>query len=319
MQPRIFGPYEPIRRDYLIDEFLGRSRRQRRREVGLRAGELAEGASSRTRSPGCSRSRSESGWPHGIVGYADVTVDDVRPQLDRLTKYPLMRGVRMQLHWHENAAYRFAARPDLATDPKVQRNVARLADYGWSFDLQVFAPQMAGAAQLAAACPKVTFVLQHAGMLEDLSDRAGRMARRHAALAAQPNVVSKTSALGTFIHRNDPAHIAAVTRETVAIFGAERCLFGSNFPIEKLWTTYPRAGRRASRAPRRNCPLPISAICCTTPRCASIASPDTTRRRGKPWHSKSRSSTTATSNWNRASWCSGAIAAARGACRPSAS
>ena len=60
----------------------------------------------------------ESGWPHGIVGYADVTVDDVRPQLDRLTKYKLMRGVRMQLHWHENANYRFAARPDLATDPQ---------------------------------------------------------------------------------------------------------------------------------------------------------------------------------------------------------
>ena len=59
-----------------------------------------------------------SGWPHGIVGYADVTVDDVRPQLDRLTKYPLMRGVRMQLHWHENETYRFASRPDLATDPQ---------------------------------------------------------------------------------------------------------------------------------------------------------------------------------------------------------
>jgi predicted TIM-barrel fold metal-dependent hydrolase len=41
-------------------------------------------------------------------------------------------------------------------------------------------------------------------------------------LAAQPNVVSKTSALGTFIHRNDRAHIEAITRETVAMFGAER-------------------------------------------------------------------------------------------------
>ena len=69
-------------------------------------------------------------------------------------------------------------------------------------------------------------------------------------LAAQPNVVSKTSALGTFIHRNDPAHIAAVTRETVAMFGAERCLFGSNFPIEKLWTTYAEliAAHRAAAA-----------------------------------------------------------------------
>jgi predicted TIM-barrel fold metal-dependent hydrolase len=57
-------------------------------------------------------------------------------------------------------------------------------------------------------------------------------------LAARPNVVSKLSGLGTFIHRNDPEHIAWIVRETVGLFGAERCLYGSNFPIEKLWTPY---------------------------------------------------------------------------------
>jgi predicted TIM-barrel fold metal-dependent hydrolase len=57
-------------------------------------------------------------------------------------------------------------------------------------------------------------------------------------LAACPNVVSKLSGLGTFIHRNDPAHIADVVAETVALFGGERCMFGSNFPVEKLWTGY---------------------------------------------------------------------------------
>ena len=57
-------------------------------------------------------------------------------------------------------------------------------------------------------------------------------------LAACPNVVSKLSGLGTFIHKNDPDHIAAVVRETVELFGPTRCLFGSNFPVEKLWTRY---------------------------------------------------------------------------------
>ena len=57
-------------------------------------------------------------------------------------------------------------------------------------------------------------------------------------LAACPNDVAKLSGLGTFLHRNDPEHIAEVVRETVSIFGADRCLFGSNFPIEKLWTRY---------------------------------------------------------------------------------
>ena len=85
----------------------------------------------------------------------------------------------------------------------------------------------------------MTFILQHAGMLEDLSPE-GRPAWRAgmARLAACPNVVSKLSGLGTFIHRNDPAHVFDVLTETVTIFGADRCLFGSNFPIEKLWTSY---------------------------------------------------------------------------------
>ncbi|HEX4765773.1 MAG TPA: amidohydrolase family protein [Lichenihabitans sp.] len=238
MQPRIFGPYEPIRRDYPIAEYLqdiagtgvvGSVYVQANWPVE-RAEEEVAWVQSVT---------DETGWPQGIVGYCDMTVEDVRPALDRLTKYPAMRGIRQQFHWHANPLYRFAASPDLARDTMVKRNVARLADYGWSFDLQVFAPQMAGAAELAAACPAVTFVLQHAGMLEDLSE-SGRDAWREGmrALASQPNVVSKLSAFGTFIHRNDPDHIAWMVREAVGFFGAERALFGSNFPVEKLWTTY---------------------------------------------------------------------------------
>jgi predicted TIM-barrel fold metal-dependent hydrolase len=145
----------------------------------------------------------------------------------------------MQLQWHQNPQYQFAAKPDLARDPTLQKNVAYLADYNWTFDLQVFAAQMAGAAELADSCPKVTFILQHAGMPEDLSETGmayWRLEMRR--LAARPNVTSKLSALGTFIHRNDPDHIAAIVRETIDIFGPRRCLFGSNFPVEKLWTGY---------------------------------------------------------------------------------
>jgi len=238
MQTRIFGPYEAIRRDYLIDEYLA---------------DLAGTGVTKSVYVQCNwpkdrfedevayvqQAAHETGFPQAIVGYADFLASDVRPQLDRLTKYPGMRGLRMQLQWHKNPQYQFASAPDLARDPTLQKNVARLADYGWSFDLQVFAGQMPGAAELADSAPKVTFILQHAGMIEDLSP-AGWDEWRKAMrlLASRPNVVSKLSALGTFIHKNDPAHIAAVAHETIAIFGPERCLFGSNFPVEKLWTQY---------------------------------------------------------------------------------
>jgi len=238
MQPRIFGPYEPIRRDYPIEEYradLAGSGVTKSVYVQTNwANERFEDETSWVQ-----HVANEHGWPHAIVSFADLNVEDIRPQLDRLAKYPLVRGVRMQLHWHENPLYRFAARPDLCADPKLRRNVARLAYYGLSFDLQIFAPQMTGAADLAQACPDVTFILQHAGMPEDPSP-PGRATWRSGMgqLAKCPNVVSKLSGLGTFIHRNDPAHINEVLNDTLALFGAERCLFGSNFPIEKLWTSY---------------------------------------------------------------------------------
>ena len=53
-----------------------------------------------------------------------------------------------------------------------------------------------------------------------------------------PSVYVKLSGLGTFIHALDQAHIERTMRETLALFGPERCLWGSNFPIEKLWTDY---------------------------------------------------------------------------------
>ncbi len=238
MQPRIFGPYEAIRRDYLIEEYL-----QDIADAGIAksvyvqanwAPDQFENEVAWVQSVADSH-----GWPHGIVGYVDLLQDDALSDLDTLRKYPLMRGVRQQLHWHENRDYRFAASPDLPTNPTLQRNIEKLAGFGWCFELQVFAPQMKAASELAAACPDVTFVLQHAGMLETLSAE-GRALWQDGMkrLADCLNVVCKLSGLGTFIHRNDPEHIAEIVAEAVSIFTADRCLFGSNFPIEKLWTGY---------------------------------------------------------------------------------
>ena len=238
MQPRIFGPYEAIRRDYPVAEYRADIAGSGvEKSVYVQANWPVDQAVEEA--AWIERLALETGWPHATVAYADMTVEDARPALDRLARLPRVRGIRQQFHWHVNPLYRFAARPDLCDDATVRRNIARLADYPFAFDLQVFAGQMVTAADLAAACPRVTFVLQHAGMLEDLS-AAGRDAWREgmAALAACPNVVVKLSGLGTFIHRTDAAHIAWITGETLALFGTGRCLWGSNFPIEKLWTGY---------------------------------------------------------------------------------
>jgi predicted TIM-barrel fold metal-dependent hydrolase len=237
-QPRIFGSYDPIKRDYPIEEYLSDiAGTGVEKSVYVQANWAPDRGQDEAEWVQATADR--TGWPHGIVAYCDMTVPDARTVLDRLAQLPLLRGIRQQFHWHEQQLYRFARHPDLCRDPNVQRNVDLLADYGLAFDLQVFAGQMDGAAELARACPNVTFVLQHSGMLEDLSDD-GRTTwkAQMRKLAAEPNVTSKLSAFGTFIHRNDPAHIERILHDTLAIFGAERCLFGSNFPIEKIWTGY---------------------------------------------------------------------------------
>ena len=238
MQPRIFGPYEPIRRDYPVTEYLADCCPEGvTQAVYVQANWAPDRASDEVEF--VSRASEDSGFPIAIVAHADMLAEDARPQLDALARNPRVRGVRMQLHWHENPLYRFASGPDLARDLRLQANVARLGDYGFSFDLQVFAGQMPGAAELARLSTDVTLILQHAGMLEDLS-MAGIDAWRDgmALLAAQPNIVCKLSGLGTFLRANDSGHMRFVIAETLALFGPERCLFGSNFPIEKLWTSY---------------------------------------------------------------------------------
>ena len=101
-------------------------------------------------------------------------------------------------------------------DADWRRGLALLADCGLLFELQIFASQMMDGAKLARAFPDIVFVLEHAGMLEDLSPQ-GRAAWRDGMkrLAGEHNIVSKLSGLGTFIHRNDAAHIGAVLDDAV--------------------------------------------------------------------------------------------------------
>lgn len=238
MMPRIFGPYEAIRRDYPMEEFLADQQ-----GAGVEKAVYVQTNWAKERFEDevawVQRTADETGWPHAIVGYADMTVDDVRPQLDQLRRYPLLRGVRMQLHWHQTPAFRFAPTSEQVVDPKVRANVARLKEYDLSFDLQLFPAQMRDGARLVNENPDTAFILTHAGMLTDRAPAtvAGWQAGL-AEFATAQNLCTKLSGLGTFVHRNDAELIAFIYDTALAILGSERLMFGSNFPIEKLWTDH---------------------------------------------------------------------------------
>ena len=179
------------------------------------------------------------GRPDGIVAYADLASADVGALLDRHLAHANLRGIRQQLHWHEKPQYRFAARPDMMNDAAWRHGLAELERRDLAFDLQVFPGQMADAARLARDFPGVRFVLLHAGMLEDRSTAGWRQWRSGMrGLAACTNVRVKLSGLGTFVRACSVELWRPVIAETIALFGAARCMYGSNYPIESLWTTY---------------------------------------------------------------------------------
>jgi predicted TIM-barrel fold metal-dependent hydrolase len=236
--PRIFGPYELLRRDYPVEEFVGDATAEGIVKSVYVQVNVAPGGE--VEEVGWVQSVADRhGFPHAIAAFADLAAENVADVLDRQLACGNVRAIRQQLHWHANPAYRFAPRPDLMNDAAWRRGLRQVEARGLLFELQVFSGQMPDAARLAQDFPKLTFILQHAGMLEDRGEQglaAWRAGMRR--LAACPNVMAKISGLGTFEHACREDIYRPIIDETVNLFGPSRCLFGSNFPIEKIWTTY---------------------------------------------------------------------------------
>ena len=239
MVPRIFGDYEALRRDYPVGEYVADAV-----PVGVRSAVYVQANWPAERVVDevewLQSQHEEHGWPHAVIASADMFDDRAGAVFERqLERSSLVRGERVQLHWHADERLRFASAPDRMRDPVFRRNVARLGELGLLFELQVFPGQMADAAELVAQTPGTTFVLVHAGMLESIA--AEHVESWHTGLellARSPNIVVKLSGQGTFIRRVDEALIRLVASTAIRLFGARRCLFGSNFPIESLWTDY---------------------------------------------------------------------------------
>ena len=237
-QPRIFGEYASIRRDYPIEEYL----------ADIQAQNVEKSVYVQTNwTP--SDGVKEVAWVqsvadrsthlNAIVGYADLGSPKVEETLAQQRQFTRFRGIRQQLHWHTNSQYRFASRPNLMNDSGWRRGFSLLEKFGLIFELQIFAHQMSDGAALAAAFPGIKIVLEHAGMLEDRS-REGweRWREGMRQLAKERNVYVKLSGLGTFERTCSKELMRPVILETVEMFGPNRCMFGSNFPIEKIWTSY---------------------------------------------------------------------------------
>ena len=179
--------------------------------------------------------RKASGLPSVMVAQAWLDRADAAQVLEAHGRTDFVRGIR-----HKP---RSAARPDQVVegapgtmgDPAFRRGFAMLAPNGLSFDLQTPWWHLAEAAALAEAFPQTQIIINHTGLPSDRSSEGldgWRSAMRRAAQC--PNIAVKISGLGQkgqawTVEANGP-----IVRDTIEIFGVERCMFASNFPVDSL-------------------------------------------------------------------------------------
>ena len=214
-----------------------------------------------------------------IVGMVDLMLgDNVTPVLERHLRAAgeRFRGVRNQTAWHaapEINSNPVPPLPGLLLEPAFRHGAARLAEYGLSLDVWAYHTQLDEVLDLARALPELALVLDHCGGPLGAGPYAGRRAEvlaewggRMRLLAACPNVVVKLGGLGMavggfgFERRALPPlseDLAAAWRPyldtCVEAFGAARCMFESNFPVDKgstgyvaLWNAFKRFAAPAS-------------------------------------------------------------------------
>lgn len=171
----------------------------------------------------------------GIVAQASLEKGSaVESHLARLAANPLVKGVRRLLQDEPDDA--FCLRPDFV------RGVQLLPRHGLSFDLCIFHRQLANATRLVRQCPEVRFALDHIGKPAIKAGRLDPWRAEVREFAALPNVWCKLSGLVTEADhaRWTPADLRPYLDHVLSCFGADRVMFGGDWPVCTLATDYPR-------------------------------------------------------------------------------
>ncbi|GGZ21009.1 amidohydrolase family protein [Asticcacaulis endophyticus] len=176
--------------------------------------------------------------PTALVAFAGLNDPNVEALLEAHSHHKSVRGIRHILNWHPDSFFSYTP-ANLLDDPQWQAGYAKLAKHNLSFDLQIYANQMAQAAELAAKHPDIPVMLNHAGMpVKDGDDHLVRWEAGMKLLAAQPHVWAKISGMG-FVERTwTTASIRPLVLKVIEIFGTDRVMFASDVPTDKLFSDY---------------------------------------------------------------------------------
>lgn len=172
----------------------------------------------------------------GMVAYAPI--EDGKQADAFLTALlaidPRIKGVRRLLQGEPD--------PEFCLRPGFVHALQMLPGYGFSFDICIKHHQLAGVIELVRRCPATSFILDHIGK-PDIAAHSLDPWRTHITeLAALPNVVCKISGLVTEADQQGwtPEDLAPYVAHVLAAFGEDRVMFGGDWPVALLASTYTR-------------------------------------------------------------------------------
>lgn len=237
MHDRGWGDTRPLQKNYLVPDLLADGARQGlHKSVHVQA----NAADPVNETAWLDETAAEHGFPHGIVAFADFSSSSVESVLEGHARYARMRGIRQVLNRHADPKLNRAPKDYLADDTW-QANLGKLRRYGWSFDVQVYWQQMPAVAALARRYPDLQLILDHAGMPVE-RDAAGLEGWRRGMrqLAGCPNLAVKLCGYGMVDNRWTADSLRPFVLGPIEWFGAQRCMFASNFPVDRLMASYNR-------------------------------------------------------------------------------
>jgi len=204
----------------------------------------------------------EIGFSYALTISLAIDTDDVAAQIaQHLAANEHVRGVRHMLNWHDtDVSGRALPREHYYLEAPFDRGLCAVEAAGLHFEVHLYHTQLAAFAAVPPRHPHLPFVLNHAGICLAPRDPAAVAAWRAgmAAMASSPNVYCKISGLAMVEHEPTLERLRPLIDTVIALFGVDRCMFGSNFPVDKKFVTYDQlyaiydaATRHLSAADRR--------------------------------------------------------------------
>ena len=228
------GDYSSLRRSYLPPEY--------RRDTALHnvvATVHVEAECDRSQQVAETRWLTEMatryGMPNAIVAHAWIDTPNAEEIIAEHKTFPLVRGIRTKPVISEGPNHSVQGQPRSLQDPKWRKGLSLLEKYDLSWDLRVVWWHLEEAAAVVREHPGLRTALNHTGYPLDRSPEALAVWRRGMeVLAACPNVWCKISGL---VVKGEPWTLAAnrpIICDAISIFGTDRCMFASNFPVDSL-------------------------------------------------------------------------------------